>query len=99
MSKNESHRDLFVWQKAMDLTVQIFGLASLFPQNEIYRLTSPITQAAASVPANIAEGQARVTRNGYAHFLAIARCSLMGTETFLMIAVRLSCVRESRANP
>ena len=61
MSKNESHRDLFVWQKAMDLTVQTYRLASLFPQNEIYRLTSQITRAAASVPANIA-GSAKEVR-------------------------------------
>jgi four helix bundle protein len=99
MSKIESHRDLLVWQKAMDLTVQIYGLASLFPQTEIYRLTSQITRAASSVPANIAEGHARGTRNDYAHFLAIAKGSLMETETFLMIAVRLSCVKESQANP
>jgi four helix bundle protein len=43
MSKIKSHRDLSVWQKAMDLTVQIYRLASVFPQNEIYRLTSQIT--------------------------------------------------------
>ncbi len=98
MSKIESHRDLLVWQKAMDLAVQIYRLASLFPQNEIYRLTSQITRAAASVPANIAEGHARGTRKDYAHFLAIAKGSLMETETFLMLAVRLEYVKEGQAN-
>jgi hypothetical protein len=73
MSKIESHRDLSVWQKAMDLTVQIYRLASLFPQNEIYRLTSQITRAAASVPANIAEGHARGTRKDYAHFYPLLK--------------------------
>jgi len=99
MSKVESHRDLIVWQKAMDLAVQVYRLASLFPQNEIYRLTSQLTRAAASVPANIAEGHARGTRKDYAHFLTIAKGSLMETETFLMLSVRLSYVTESQANP
>ena len=98
MSKVESHRDLIVWQKAMDVTVQIYRIASLFPQNEIYRLTSQLTRASASVPANIAEGHARGTRKDYAQFLAIAKGSLMETETFLMLAVRLSYVTESQAN-
>ena len=92
MSKIESHRDLLVWQKAMDLAVQIYRLASLFPQNEIYRLTSQITRAAASVPANIAEGHTRGSRKDYAHFLVIAKGSLMETETFLMLSVRLSYI-------
>jgi four helix bundle protein len=96
MSKVESHRDLIVWQKAMDLTVQIYRIASLFPQNEIYRLTSQVTRAAASVPANIAEGHARGTRKDYAQFLAIAKGSLMETETFLMLAVRLNYVKRAR---
>lgn len=98
MSKIESHRDLLVWQKAMDFTVQVYRLASLFPQNEIYRLTSQITRAAASVPANIAEGHARATRKDYANFLAIAKGSLMETETFLMLAIRLSYMKEAQAS-
>jgi four helix bundle protein len=92
-----SHRDLLVWQKAMDLAVQIYHLASLFPQHEIYRLTAQITRAAASVPANIAEGHARGSRKDYAHFLAIAKDSLMEPETFLMLAVRLAYVKDEQA--
>jgi four helix bundle protein len=89
-----SHRELVVWQKAMDLTVQVYGLSSRFPADERYRLTSQITRAAASVPANIAEGHARSTATEYAHFLSIAKGSLMETETFLMLAVRLNYLSE-----
>jgi four helix bundle protein len=99
MAKIESHRDLIVWQKAMDLTVQIYDLATHFPPVEVYRLTAQITRAAASVPANIAEGLSRSTARDYANFLAIAKGSLMETETFLMLAVRLNYIREMEANP
>ncbi|HEY0015008.1 MAG TPA: four helix bundle protein [Longimicrobium sp.] len=91
-----SHRELVVWQKAMDLTVQVYGLSSRFPVDERYRLTSQITRAAASVPANIAEGHARSTAKEYAHFLSIAKGSLMETETFLMLAVRLNYLSENQ---
>ena len=96
--KIESHRDLIVWQKSMDMVVNIYQLASAFPNTEIYRLTSQITRAAASVPANIAEGHARgTTKNDFAHFLSIAKGSLMETETFLMLAVRLNYLTSEQA--
>jgi len=89
MSKIKSHRDLIVWQKAMDLAEDVYRITSGFPREEVYRLTSQLTRAAISVPANIAEGHARGTRRDYANFLAIAKGSLMETETFLMLAERL----------
>src|ERR1017187_3115739 len=94
-----SHRDLIVWQKGMDLAVQIYHLASGFPTSEIYRLTAQITRAVASVPANIAEGSARGSRKDYANFLVIAKGSLMETETFLMLAVRLGYLSSKEAAP
>ncbi|HXJ94823.1 MAG TPA: four helix bundle protein [Terriglobia bacterium] len=57
-----SHRDLVVWQKSMDLAEQTYKLTSRFPPVETYRLVSQLTRAAASVPANIAEGHTRGTR-------------------------------------
>jgi four helix bundle protein len=99
MAKIESHRDLIVWQKSMDLAEKVYRLASLFPATETYRLTAQVTRAVASVPANIAEGHARGTRRDYANFLAIAKGSLMETETFLMLAVRLSYLSDEQAAP
>lgn len=94
----ESHRDLVVWQKAMDLAEGIYKLTGRFPRNETYRLVAQLTRAAASVPANIAEGHARATRRDYANFVAIAKGSLMETETFLMLAVRLKYVPPNDAD-
>ncbi|HEU4881363.1 MAG TPA: four helix bundle protein [Longimicrobium sp.] len=86
-----------VWQKSMDLAVQVYRLTGRFPKSEMYRLTSQVTRAAASVPANIAEGNARATRRDYAHFLSIAKGSLNETETFLFLALRLGYLREHEA--
>ena len=95
----ESHRDLIVWQKSMDLVVQVYRLTAAFPPREIYRLVAQATRAAASVPANIAEGHARSSRRDFANFLAIAKGSLMETETFLMIAIRLGYLPNSAVDP
>jgi four helix bundle protein len=99
MAKIESHRDLIVWQKAMDLVVLVYRLVERFPKTETYRLVAQLTRSAASVPANIAEGHARGSAKDYANFLSIARGSLMETETLVMLAVRLNYVTNEQAGP
>lgn len=99
MDKITSHRDLVVWQKAMDMTVLIYRLSHKLPSNEMYRLVAQMTRSAASVPANIAEGHARGSRRDYSHFLAIAKGSLMETETYMMLSVRLCYLSEADVQP
>jgi len=99
MSGIQSHRDLIVWQKAMDLSVLIYRLAGKFPKEESYRLVNQITRAAISVPANIAEGHARSTARDFSNYVAIVKGSLMESETLLMLAVRLQYVTEKEAEP
>lgn len=73
----------------MDLTVLVYRISQGFPASELYRLVAQMTRSAASVPANIAEGHARGSWRDYAHFLSIAKGSLLETETYLMLSVRL----------
>ena len=66
----KSFRDLDVWRKAMDLCVEAYRLSKLMPKVEEFRLTGQLVRAAASVPSNIAEGNARGTRKDYAQFIS-----------------------------
>lgn len=84
-----SHRDLIVWQKSMDLVTSVYRLTETFPKSELYGLTSQIRRSAASIPANIAEGQGRRLAGEFLQFLANARGSLLELDTHLEIAVRL----------
>lgn len=55
-----------------------------FPETEIYGLTSQLRGAAVSVPSNIAEGQGRLTRGEFCHFLGRARGSLPESQRRLL---------------
>ena len=92
ISKIRSHRDLIAWQKAMNLVTRAYGLTKNFPHEEIYGLTRQTRRAAASVPANIAEGQGRRLKREFHQFLATARGSLMELDTHLELAFRVGYI-------
>lgn len=96
--KIQSHRDLTVWQKSMDLAVNVYRACEAFPKHELYRLSSQLTGAIASVPGNIAEGHTRSTRKDYAHFLSIAKGSLMESETYVGLAFRLGYLKSEETD-
>lgn len=83
----------------MELVTEAYRLSASFPASETYRLTSQMTRAAVSVPANIAEGNGRGSTKDYVHFLSIAKGSLNEVETYLMIALRLDYVSPADAEP
>ncbi len=88
-----SYRDLEVWQRAMDLVVACYGLTKQFPPSECYGLAGQLQRAAVSVPANIAEGQARQYTKEFLQHLAIANGSLAEMETHIQIAERLGYIK------
>ena len=88
----KSHRDLIVWQKAMNLVTAVYLATENFPRTELYGLTSQIRRAAMSVPANIAEGQGRRLSGEFLQFLGNARGSLLELDTHLEIAHRLGFI-------
>ena len=87
----QSFRDLDVWQRAMDLSVECYRLTSVFPKHELYGLTSQTRRAATSIPSNIAEGHARPTAV-YRNHVSIALGSQAELDTVLELAIRLGYV-------
>ena len=86
----KGYRDLLVWQRAMDLVVEVYRLSDTFPRDERYGLVQQMRQAAVSVPSNVAEGHGRDHLGDYLHHLSIANGSLMEMETQVMIAGRMA---------
>jgi four helix bundle protein len=91
-----SHRyqDLIVWQKSKAFASVIYRATEPFPRTEIYGLTSQLRRGAVSVASNIAEGQGRLTKGEFCHFLGQARGSLLELETQLAIALDLHFLGE-----
>jgi four helix bundle protein len=52
----KSYKQLTVWQKAMDVAMEVFELTKSFPADERYSLTDQFRRATRSVATNIAEG-------------------------------------------
>src|ERR1700693_2932733 len=86
----EDFKDLKVWTKAHALTLAIHGWTRGFPRDEIYRLTSQLRRAAASIGANIAEGCGRRSDAEMKRFLQIARGSANEVEYHLLLAKDLN---------
>jgi four helix bundle protein len=92
----QSYRDLEVWQVSMDLAEQCYLTTRKFPKDELFGMTSQIRRAAASIPANIAEGQGREHTKEFLHFLSVARGSLMEVETHLLLCDRVGLLTQEK---
>jgi len=90
-----SHKDLKVWQEAMNLVVMIYEISENFPSKEVYGLSSQLRRASVSIPSNIAEGAGRRGNKEFTWFLYIALGSLSEVETQLEIAYRLKYLNEA----
>jgi len=86
--------DLVVWQKAYALTLTIYKLTSAFPPIERFRLAAQMCRAAASMPANIAEGFGRVWPRDQAHFYTIAKSSAEDLKVHPMLTRDLGYARD-----
>ena len=83
----QSYRELDVWVRAMALSKTVYRLARTFPRDEIFGLTSQIRRAAASVPANIAEGSGRRGTKEFLYHAGVARGSLYEVVSLIEIAL------------
>ena len=93
--KVKSYQDLQVWHRSVELSVAIYSVTQLFPQSEIYGLTSQMRRASVSIASNIAEGHGRSDAE-FSRYLQIARGSLAELETQLEIARRIGYLDEQK---
>lgn len=85
-------KDLFVWQKACDLSILVYKTTKGFPKSETYGLTSQIRRASVSIASNIAEGYCRHYTNEFIQFLYMSLGSTAELETQLIIVSRLEYI-------
>jgi four helix bundle protein len=81
------------WEKAYELTLNVYKATRSFPKEEMDGLTSQLRRAASSVGANIAEGCGRRSDPEMRRFLQIARGSANEIEYHLLLARDLQFLR------
>jgi len=79
-------RDLRVWDRSHQLTLQIYAATTNFPKHELYGLTSQIRRCSASIGANIAEGCGKRGNNEFQRYLQIASGSASELDYHLLLS-------------
>lgn len=95
----ESYKDLRVWQLSMEIARRCYVMTREFGREELFGMTSQIRRAAASIPANIAEGWGRDSTGDYVRFLQIAQGSLKELETHLLLSIQVELAKADSVDP
>ncbi len=88
-NKINNYKDLIIWQKSIDLAVNIFNISRSFSKEELYGIVSQLRRVAYSIPSNIAEGYCRGRKLELKQFLKFAYASAAELETRLIICYRI----------
>ncbi|HEX5520747.1 MAG TPA: four helix bundle protein [Longimicrobiaceae bacterium] len=80
------YRSLKVWEKAHGLVLAVYQSTESFPKSEMFGLTGQLRRAAASIPANLAEGSGRDGDRELARFCRIALGSAAELDYHLLLA-------------
>lgn len=87
-------KDLKVWKKAIDLSLEVYRETLKFPKHELYGMTSQMRTCLVSIPSNIAEEAGRDTKADFSRFLCIARGSAYELQTQLFLSMKLNSIIE-----
>lgn len=88
--------NLKVWKKSHQLVIEIYRVTKSFPSDEKFRLTNQLCRSAASVPANIVEGNSRKHPKEFLQFVNTAYASLEETKYHLLLAKDLGYLKNSQ---
>ena len=93
------YKKLEVWKKAHDQYMFVKkSIASKFPREERFELTSQLLRASLSIPLNIVEGCGRYTDKDFAHFLDTSLGSTNEVDYCCFAAFELKYITEEEYN-
>ena len=93
--KIQTHEDLSVYNKSLDLVESVYKITLNYPSDEKFGLISQMRRSAVSVPSNISEGFGRKSKKEIVQFLYILSGSLSGLKTQVEISKRLEFISNS----
>ncbi|TVP48531.1 MAG: four helix bundle protein [Mongoliibacter sp.] len=94
MKLRHNFKNLKVWNKAVDLAVNVYQITNSFPVEEKFGLTSQMRRSSVSIPSNIAEGSARSSSKAMTNCLDISLGESFELETQTIIASRIGLLNQ-----
>lgn len=91
----QNYRNLLVWQKSHQLTLDVYAVTKTFPSYEQFGLTSQLRRASASIPINLAEGSGKFTNREFRRFVNISFGSSNELEYELLLSYDLHYLTEA----
>lgn len=89
--KIDRFEDIIAWQKAKELTLNIY---SSFSDSKDFGFKDQIQRASVSIMNNIAEGFERRSNKEFKHFLFIAKGSCGEVRSMLFLAIELKKIEK-----
>ena len=98
MEVSRTYEELLAWKKAHQFVVLAYSTIATFPSYEQYGLCSQFRRAAASIPANIAEGYKKLGKQDKLRFFNIAQGSLEECRYYCLLAKDLGYIDDNKFN-
>jgi four helix bundle protein len=93
--KIEKFEDLIAWQRARELTKNIYSITNQGEFSKDFGLRDQIRKASVSIMSNIAEGFERGGRSEFHHFLVIAKGSCAELRSQLYVALDVGYINKA----
>ena len=98
MSKIQRFEDIVAWQKARELTREIYARAKVGPFAKDFGLRDQIQRASVSIMGNVAEGFERGGDKEFIQFLSISKGSCGEVKSHLYVALDQQYVNDAQFN-
>ena len=98
MTNIRSHKELKVWQDAMDAAMEIYAISKTFTSEEKYSLTDQSRRSSRSVATNIAEAwRKRRYEAAFKSKLSDSEAEASETQTWIEFALRCTYIDKQTA--
>jgi four helix bundle protein len=87
--------NLQAWQKARELVREVYKTCTTGRLNRDYGLKDQLCRAAVSSMSNIAEGFARSSDKDYAHFLDMAKGSVLEVQSLFYVSLDVGYIEKN----
>ena len=87
-----SFKDIMAWQIAHQFVIDVYRAVKVFPEEERFALSSQFRRASVSIPANIAEGYKRLSKQEKLRFMNISQGSLEECRYYILLSKDLDYI-------